>query len=168
MKSIMKPRNIISLPERFWNAIDNKIDGELINSRGDALVYLLAELEKVKPECIEVGKMMYIPHSEYEELKRDYKELREDYDNIKILLNKSTPQRKWATEVSLDLIEKTMNLTSDNSVLIAMSIYETNKTSGELLRKARQVNYDLKKRIAELEKNTTIPTLDALIEEGEV
>ncbi|MDP2366187.1 MAG: hypothetical protein Q8M94_20745 [Ignavibacteria bacterium] len=43
---------LVTLPENYINALDNKIDNILIRTRGDAIISLLAELQKVNPSAL--------------------------------------------------------------------------------------------------------------------
>jgi hypothetical protein len=40
---------LVTLPEKYINALDNKIDNVLIRTRGDAVILLLSELQKSNP-----------------------------------------------------------------------------------------------------------------------
>lgn len=42
-------KGIITMPAKFWTAIDNRIDSVLIGSRGDAIISMLLELQKLSP-----------------------------------------------------------------------------------------------------------------------
>ena len=43
---------LVTLPEDYINALDNKIDNILVRTRGDAVISLLSELQKVNPNAL--------------------------------------------------------------------------------------------------------------------
>ena len=47
--STKREKVLVTLPEKYINALDNKIDNVLIRTRGDAVISLLSELQKSNP-----------------------------------------------------------------------------------------------------------------------
>jgi len=43
---------LLTLPDSYLTALDNKIDNILIRTRGDAIISLLAELQKANPKAL--------------------------------------------------------------------------------------------------------------------
>lgn len=110
---------------------------------------MLLELEKVKPEYIEVEKLVHIPRSEYQDLKNEL-------NSIKISQSKSTAPsaRLWLTEKSITEIEAGLNLKGgkESTVLLALDEFKNNKELAGKVRAIRQENSDLKKKLAELQQ----------------
>lgn len=87
---------------------------------------MLLELEKAKPEVIEVEKMIHIPRSEFQNLKNEL-------NSIKISQSKT---RKWITEANLAILETMMKIKSDateNSARIALDSIDVEIKRGQLV-----------------------------------
>ena len=109
----IRQKLITTLPERYINALDNKIDNELICTRGDAILTLLMRLEKLDPTIFKAP---------------------DGHDGAL----KNTIKYPWATEANLAEIEKVMELKSEGSVLIALDGYQTNKKLAQKFLELRQ------------------------------
>ena len=93
-----KQRNIITLPERYWNAIDNEIDGEQINNRGEALLHLLVSLQKANPIAMKFEKKT----ETYSLPKWCTKEV---FNNIKTILNISDDANETTVVIALETVQ---------------------------------------------------------------
>lgn len=51
-KENKREKVLVTLPEIYINALDNKIDNMLIRTRGDAIMVLLSELQKTNPNSL--------------------------------------------------------------------------------------------------------------------
>ena len=49
-------RNVISLPDEFCNALDNKIDNKMICNRTDAMKHIMLEFHKTNPTALKFEK----------------------------------------------------------------------------------------------------------------
>lgn len=139
-----RTQSMISVPIEFWNAIDNIIDGRLINSRGDAIIALLLEMQQVKPGIVKFDEMITIKLNEYHKMKTELMQLQVSKPGA----------RKWLTEANLALIEAGLQLTPDSSeqmVMIALDGIKIEKSLHEKFKAMHSENIALKKRIAELE-----------------
>lgn len=47
-------KRLVSMPEMFWNALDNKMDGCLIRTYGDAIISLISDLQKISPGAVKL------------------------------------------------------------------------------------------------------------------
>lgn len=122
---------------------------------------MLLELEKVKPDSINMEKMARITHSEYIQLKNEL-------NSIKILQSKPSV-RPWLTEKVITELEPILlegGSKTEQSTLIRIDSIKTSINLAEKFGVLRQENIELKKRLSpEASNHTTmkdkgIPSLD--------
>lgn len=130
---------LITLPDNYLTAIDNKIDNVLIRTRGDAIISLLSDLQKLNPKAIEFDEMIYIKSSEFTELKNRLAHIITSQSKQNIVIERVS---KWYEDDVLALEGAILELALDS---IEAKLNAWARVGNEGLAELRRIGYFKKK-----------------------
>lgn len=148
---------LVTLPDNYLTALDNKIDNILIRTRGDAVISLLTELQKARPGSLEFEEMIYIKLSELTQYKRELIELRNTQPKPEAHIPQWITSRKWLNENTMKMLVGLLEIADDANETSAMIAIDSIKTAvkgwgavgNDGLRDLRRIRAEKKKVEAE-------------------
>jgi len=102
---------LVTLPENYINALDNKIDNILIRTRGDAVISLLTELQTAKPGALKFEEKPKIPN---------------------IIIPEWISKRVWFTENIFNQIISLLQITDNANETNAAILLDEFKTNAKI------------------------------------